>query len=178
MELNGLVGPIEGFSPQIGTLVTMLAFTRAQVVRCVERMSTPDLDYLIDGRANSIGATLLHLAATETYYQLNTFGGMKWDSWSDEIKHKWDIPMNLGEPARQTIKGHSVDFYLSALHETREKTIAEFRDRDDHWLALVDAEWKWTNHAKWFHVAEHESNHNGQFKFLRGRFPWATSRSE
>lgn len=178
MELNGIIGPIEGFSPQVGTLVTMLAFTRAQVVRCVERMSTPDLDFLIDARANSIGATLLHLAATETYYQLNTFGGMKWDSWSEEFKRKWDIPMNLGEPARETIKGQSVDFYLSALHETREKTIAEFRKRDDHWLALVDAERNWTNHAKWFHVAEHESNHNGQFKFLRSRFPGAPSRSE
>jgi hypothetical protein len=35
---------------------------------------------------------MLHLAATETYYQLNTFDGLKWGSWSDEIKKKWDGP--------------------------------------------------------------------------------------
>ena len=25
--------------------------------------------------------------------------------------------MNLGEPARKAIKGHSLDFYLTALHD-------------------------------------------------------------
>jgi hypothetical protein len=27
------------------------------------------------------------------------------------------------------------------------------------------------NYGKWFHVAEHESNHNGQIKFLKSRVP-------
>ena len=26
-------------------------------------------------------------------------------------------------------------------------------------------------YAKWFHVAEHESNHDGQIKFLKSRLP-------
>jgi hypothetical protein len=80
---------------------------------------------------------LLHLAATETYYQMNTSGGMKWDSWPDEAKKKWDIPMNLGEPARKAIKGNSLDYYLNALHQVLEESLAEFRKRDDKWLATV-----------------------------------------
>jgi hypothetical protein len=36
-----------------------------------------DLDYLINPKVNTIGALMLHLAATETYYQLNTFEGRK-----------------------------------------------------------------------------------------------------
>lgn len=32
-----------------------------------------DLDYLPDSKANTIGALLLHLAVTETHYQVNTF---------------------------------------------------------------------------------------------------------
>jgi hypothetical protein len=173
MEIPGIIGPMKGFSPQIGVLVSMMAFIRSQVLNCVSPMSTQDLDFLIDAKANTIGATLLHLAATETYYQLNTFDCMKWGSWPDNIKEKWDVPMNLGDSARKTIKGNSLDYYLTTLHNTREKTFAEFRKRDDQWLAIVDQEWNWNNHAKWFHVTEHESNHNGQFKFLRSRFPGA-----
>jgi len=173
MDLPGIIGPTNGFSPQIGVLVSMMAFTRAQVLNCVRPMSTQDLDFLIDANANSIGATLLHLAATETYYQLNTFDGIEWGKWPDDIREKWDVPMNLGDQARTTIKGHSLDYYLTLLHGSRETTLAKFRKRDDRWLSIVEDGWDWNNHGKWFHVAEHESNHNGQFKFLRSRFPTA-----
>lgn len=173
-----IVGPQPGFTPEIGTLTTMLAFTRRQVENNVKGMSQQDLDFLIDARANTIGALLLHLAATETYYGLNTFGGVKWGSWSDDIKKKWDIPMNLNEPARVTIKGNNLDYYLGILHESREKNLAEFRRRDDKWLTEVDSEMRMNNYAKWFHVAEHESNHDGQIKFLKSRLPGAKPAGE
>jgi len=175
-----IVGPQPGYTPEIGTLTSMLAFTREQVVHNVKGLSQQDLDFLLDGKANTIGALLLHLAATETYYQMNTFGEMKWDSWSDEIKKKWDIPMNLGEPARKAIKGNGLDYYLDALHQTREKSLAEFRKRDDKWLVTVvtDGDLSANNYAKWFHVAEHESNHDGQIKFLKNRLPGAKPASE
>jgi len=132
-----IVGPQPGYTPEIGTLTSMLAFTREQVVHNVKGLSQQDLDFLLDAKANTMGALLLHLAATETYYQMNTFGGMSWGSWSDEVKKKWDIPMNLGEPARKAIKGNSLDYYLDALHQVREKSLAEFRTRDDKWLATL-----------------------------------------
>lgn len=170
-----IVGPQPGFTPEIGTLTSMLAFTRQQVVRNVQGLSQPQLDFLLDEKANTIGALLLHLAATETYYQLNSFEGMKWGSWPDEVKKKWDIPMNLGESARKAIKGNSLDYYFDALHQAREKSVAEFRKRDDKWLAtlVTDGEFSANNYAKWFHVAEHESNHDGQIKFLKSRVPSA-----
>jgi hypothetical protein len=173
-----IVGPRQGYSPEIGTLVSMLAFTRMQVVHNVKGMSQQDLDFLLDGKANTIGALLLHLAATETYYGMNTFGGMKWDSWSEDSKKKWDIPMNLGEPARKAIKGNSLDYYLNILHESREKNLAEFKKRDDKWLMEIDKEFGANNYGKWFHVAEHESNHDGQIKFLKSRLPGAKPAKE
>jgi uncharacterized damage-inducible protein DinB len=175
-----IVGPQPGFTPEIGTLTSMLAFTRRQVLANVKGLSQPDLDFLLDAKANTIGAMLLHLAATETYYQMNSFDGMKWDSWSAEVKKKWDIPMNLGEPARKAIKGNSLDYYLDALHQAREKSLAEFRKRDDKWLATVvtEEDFSANNYAKWFHVAEHESNHDGQIKFLKRRLPGVKDTSE
>ncbi len=139
-------------------------------------MSAAQLDYLHDATSNTIGAMLLHLAATETYYQLHTFEGKKWGSWDDKVKKQWDVPMALGDAGRNTIKGNNLDYYLDILKETRKKTIEEFKKRDDRWLLLIDKEWPWgptNNYCKWFHVCEHESNHNGQIKWIKGRLPGA-----
>jgi len=175
-----IIGPQPGFTPEIGTLTSMLAFTRVQVLNNVKGLSQQDLDFLLDARANTIGALLLHLAATETYYQMTTFGGMKWDALPEEAKKKWDVPMNLGEPARKAVKGNSLDFYLDALHQAREKSLTEFRTRDDKWLTTVvtEGDFSSNNYAKWFHVAEHESNHDGQIKFLKSRVPGAKPPTE
>src|SRR5580698_4119097 len=63
-----IVGPKPGYSPQIGTLVSMMTMMRAQVLHSIQGLTQGDLDYLLDSKANSIGALLLHLAATDTYY--------------------------------------------------------------------------------------------------------------
>ncbi len=173
-----IIGPKPGYSPQIGTLVSMLTWMRDAngILSATKGLSQADLDFLFDANANSIGALMLHLAATETYYGLHTFQGLKWDSWPAEIKQKWDPAMDLGDAGRKTIKGHDRDYYVNILHEVREKTLAEFAKRDDAWLLAVDKEWPWgpTNtYCKWFHVCEHEAHHTGQVAMLRKRLPGA-----
>jgi hypothetical protein len=64
------------------------------------------------------------------------------------------------------------------LNEGREKTHAELKKRDDKWLAVVNTEAGMNNYAAWFHVAEHESNHDGQIKFLKNRVPDAKPATE
>lgn len=181
-ELN-LLGPKAGYTPLIGTLVSELTWMRDAngILRATEKLSQADLDYLFDKNANSIGALMLHLAATETYYQMNTFDGMKWDSWSEDVKKKWDPAMNLGDAGRATIKGHDRQYYVDILHEVREKTLAEFKKKDDAWLLAVEKDWPWgpTNiFCKWFHVCEHEAHHTGQVALLRKRLPGAKPDSE
>src|SRR6201987_3458853 len=171
-----LLGPLSGYSPQIGTFVSQLTWMREAngVLRATDKLSQADLDYLFDKNANTIGALMLHLAATETYYQMNTFDGMAWGSWPDEVKKKWDAAMDLGDAGRKTIKGHDRDYYVNILHEVREKTLAEFRKKDDAWLMAVDKDWPWgptNNLCKWFHVCEHISHHCGQIVFLWKRLP-------
>ena len=91
-----IIGPKEGFSPQIGTLVSMMNWMRSVVLGSVQGMSVEHLDYLHDPKANTIGALLLHLAATERYYLRHTLEGRRWGSWDDKIKKQWNIPMGLG----------------------------------------------------------------------------------
>ena len=168
-----IIGPKEGFSPQIGTLVSMMTWMRNVVVLGVENMKTEELDYLHDPNANTIGAMLLHLAATERQYQLKTF---EWDiDFKGDGKINWDAAMRLGEKGRKYIKGNSLDYYLTILSNTRLTTISEFKKRDDQWLLKVDSagfqNMPTNNYCKWFHVCEHESNHNGQIKWIKSRLP-------
>jgi len=176
-----VIGPKKGYSPQIGTLVSMMTWMRAAVLRSVKGMSQKDLDYLLDDKANTIGAMLMHLGATDRIYQINTFENNPLKDLPVSFKEKWDVAMELGEPARKAIKGHDLDYYLNLIGETREQTLAEFRKRDDTWLLAVDKDWGWgptNNYCKWFHVCEHESNHNGQIKFLKSRLPGAKPATE
>jgi uncharacterized damage-inducible protein DinB len=176
-----IIGPKKGYSPQIGTLVSMMTWMRNALLMSVKGMTQKDLDYLADEKANTIGSLLMHLAATDRIYQVNTFEGNNLKELPSSYKEKWGIAMELGEPARKAIKGHDLDYYLGLLRETREQTFSEFRKRDDAWLMSVDKDWGWgptNNFCKWFHVCEHESNHNGQIKFLKKRIPGAKSDSE
>ena len=171
-----ILGPKPGYTPMVGTLVSMLTWMQRAVIGPVQGISTPDLDWLFDKNANSIGALLLHLAATETYYGLHTFDGVEWGKWSKEIAAKWDPAMDLGDSGRAVIKGHPLSFYLDTLAEVRAKSLAEFKKRDDAWLMTVDKTWPWgptNNFCKWFHVCEHESHHAGQIDLLIKRTPGA-----
>jgi uncharacterized damage-inducible protein DinB len=172
-----VLGPMPGYSPQIGILVSEMTWMRGAVLGAVKGMTPEQLDFLLDNKANRIGALLLHLAATEKLYQLNTFDnvGVK-DLGTSPLFKDWEVPMDLGEPARVKIKGHNLDYYLNILRETREKTLAEFRKRDDKWLLTADTTFVWgptNNLCKWFHVCEHESHHTGQISLLAVRTPGA-----
>lgn len=177
-----VIGPRPGYTPEIGTLVSMLTYIQSAVLRSVDGLTQADLDYLFDAKANTIGALLMHLAATETYYSMNTFENKPWGSWSEEIKKKWDPAMNLGDAGRKAIKGHSLDYYLDTLNETRVHSLAEFKKRDDAWLLHGDTEQfgkeKVNIYWKWFHVTEHESHHTGQIAFLAKRLPGAKPTQE
>lgn len=170
-DLN-IVGPKEGFTPQIGTLVSMMNWMRFVILRPVQGMSVSDLDYLVDENANSIGAMLMHLAATERFYQIHSFENKNWGDWPKIDAEKWTVASSLGKEAREQIKGKPLDYYIDEMTAVREKTLEEFAKRDDEWLMAVDENWYWgptNNYCKWFHVCEHESNHNGQFKFIKSR---------
>ena len=169
-----IIGPKPGYTPQVGTLVSMLTWMQGAILGPTRKLTQADLDFLIDKNANSIGGLMLHLAATETYYQRHTFYGEAWGKWPADISAKWDPAMELGDAGRKTIKGHDLAFYTNALYEVREKSLAEFRKKDDAWLMTVDKGWPWgptNNYCKWFHVCEHISHHAGQIDLLLKRLP-------
>lgn len=170
-----VIGPIEGYSPQIGTLVSMLNYNRQTVINTVKSLTMEQLDHLHDPSANTIGALILHLGAVDKYYQINTFEGRQ--EFNEAEKKIWNAAMELGDVGRKQIKGKEVTYYLDMIDEVRQKTLSEFRKRDDKWLLAVDPEWSkeqpLNTYWKWFHVCEHESNHRGQMTWLKSRLPGA-----
>jgi hypothetical protein len=173
-ESRHIIGPRTGFTPQVGTLVSMLDWMRNVVVYTVQGLEPRQLDYLHDPKANTIGALLLHLAALEVFYQVNTFTGRRGLNGAEQ--RQWQAALDLGAAARKQIRGKPLAYYLETLHQVREQTLSEFRRRDDQWLTQVDPSFfdnqPTNNYCKWFHVCEHESNHNGQIKWLKSRLPF------
>ena len=170
-----VIGPLEGYSPQIGTLVSMLNYNRDTIVRSVKGMTVEQLDYLFDPHANTIGGLLMHLAATDKFYQINTFEGRQ--NFNEAEKKEWGAASDLGAAGRREIKGHDAQYYIDKLTEVRTKTLAELKTKDDKWLLELDPIWSKRQpvnaYWKWFHVCEHESNHRGQITWLKSRLPGA-----
>jgi hypothetical protein len=164
------IGPQAGFTPQIGTLVSMLDWVSDSVIKYNAKLTVEQLDYLHDQESNTIGSLMLHLAATEVVYQDITFYDLK--DFSEANKSKWNVSMELGEAARKQIKGNPLSYYKDAFADVRAKTKAEMKKRDDAWLLSGETkDWDWNNYCKWFHVTEHYANHRGQMTWYAKRIP-------
>lgn len=165
---TGRIGNVEGASPQIGAMISMLEDLKDRVERTVKNMSQYEIDYLHDDKANRIGSLIMHLAAAEKYYQVFTFEGREFN---EEEKKKWDTALNLDQGGRDEFKGHNIQYYLDIYNEVRAKTISELKKRDDAWFAEVQKKYDISNQYCWFHVMEHQSSHLGQILFLKKRIP-------
>jgi hypothetical protein len=164
-----LITDIDGYTPQIGRLVSMMNYVRWTTLAEVGDLNVEHLDYLHDIDSNSIAALLMHIAAVEASYQVSTFG---FDGFKGRDSAELKIALDLGARTRRKIKGHRVDHYLNILEAVRSKTLEELARRDDRWLDEQTPFWdhrRANNYFKWFHVFEDELNHRGQIRWLRRR---------
>lgn len=161
---NYLIGPIEGYTPHVGTLVTMLNNLTLRIESAVKNMSQKQIDWQEDENSNSIGALIIHLAATEAYYQVATFEDREFNK---EETLKWAAASGLGKKGRNVFKGKNIDYYLNVCKEVRKKTLEKLKGLDDAWLTEKHNDGQMNNHFAWFHVMEHQANHLGQIYMIR-----------
>lgn len=157
----------EGLGLEFSKLVSMMDYARDTTIRTVENLTVEELDFLYDEDANSIGMLLAHMVSVESAYQIETFENR--DITEAEIS---DINpgLELGTEAREKIKGNTVDFYLTHLAATRNKTIEVFKTLPEEWLFEQTPFWYGNpanNYFKWFHVFEDELNHRGQIRIIK-----------
>lgn len=154
------------YSHDIGNMVSMLDDLKGRVERIVKDLNQEQTDFLIDKDANSIGAIIYHLAATEAYYQVYTFEKRQFNK---EEESKWSVALGLGDKGREELQGKPIQYYLDIYNEVREKTKELLKTKDDTWFSKKNG--AMTNHWAWFHVMEHQANHMGQLAFLTKRLP-------
>jgi len=170
-----LIGGVDGFTPQVGRLVSMMNSVRFTTLAAVAGLGVNELDYLHDAQSNSIGALLAHIAAAEVGYQAATFHAR--DLNEDELR-AWGAAISLGERSRREIRGNDLAYYAQSLERVRAITLAELSRRDDQWLEAETTSGngkRVNNYFKWFHVFGHELNHRGQIRWLRARAAAACS---
>lgn len=154
----------EGYSQNIGNMVSMLDGLKARVTRIVSNMDQNATDFLLDENANTPGAMIYHLAATEKYYQVYTFEKRQFNK---EEQEKWGTALSLGDKARKEFTGKPIQYYLDIYNEVRARTKELLKTKDDEWFAETNQ--GMTNHWAWFHVMEHQANHMGQLAMVSKR---------
>ncbi len=157
------MGPKEGYAPHIGTVVNMLEDLKERVTRSVANLDQAETDFLLDRQANRIGALILHLAATEKYYQVATFEDRRFNAEEAEL---WELPLNLGDTAREELVGKPIQYYLDLWDEVRQDTLELLKTKDDDWFNSRVSGMGMNNHWAWYHVMEHQANHMGQIRLL------------
>ena len=159
--------PEEGYSTQIGIMVDMLEDLKDRIAENVKDLSQDQTDFQFDEKANSVGAIIMHLIATESYYQVETLEGR---SWTEEEKNLYELAGGLGPDSRDQFKGKPIEHYLELWDQVRAKTLEGLKQKDDTWFAGQVDEGV-NNHWVWFHVLEHSASHMGQISLVKARMP-------
>jgi len=166
MSAQNTISPRKGYSPQIGSTVEMLEDLKGRIYSSVEGLSQAETDFLLDEDANRVGAMILHLAATEKYYQVYTFENR---GLNREESAKWDIAQNLGANARAELVGKPIEDYIAIWDEVRAVTLRLLKTKDDKWFNKKVKGSSMNNHWAWYHVMEHQANHMGQIRLILSR---------
>jgi hypothetical protein len=166
IEAQNIIKAKKGYSPQIGSTVMMLEDLKSRVTSSVSSLSLEEVDFLLDEDANRIGAMILHLAATEKYYQLYTFENRGFNE--DESK-TWNTALSLGDKAREELKGQPISYYMNIWNDVRKETLRLLKEKDDKWFEANVKGSSMNNHWAWYHVMEHQANHMGQIRFISKR---------
>ncbi len=161
---QNIIEPPQGYTNDIGNMVAMLDDLKTRVTRNVRDLTQEQTDYLVDEDSNRIGAMIMHLAATEVYYQLYTFEGRQMN---DEESLKWNTAINLGDEGRSILINKPISYYLELWSDVRAETKRLLKSKDDKWFQKKIG--SMNNHWAWFHVMEHQANHMGQIVMIAKR---------
>ncbi|KPU51687.1 DinB family protein [Bacillus wiedmannii] len=168
MNIDYRIRSMDGYTKNIGELVSMLEHTRAVTLQEINDLSVEQVDFIMTSGGNSIGALLKHIAAIEKAHQFISF--QERDSTKEELEI-WEDALYLGKAGR-TIRGNEIQYYIQILQSVREESLKYLNEQDDEWLM---SERKWPNgvaynqHYLWFHVLEDEISHRGQIRMMKNK---------
>lgn len=161
------IKPEEGYTPNIGIMVYMLEDLKDRITEQVKDLNQSQTDFEFDENANSIGALVMHLIATEAYYQIET---LEERQLSEEEQNLFGVGGELNDTSKAQLKEKPMSHYLNLWNEVREKTLTGLKTKDDAWFSSTIEEGI-NYHWVWYHVMEHQANHMGQIALVKNRIP-------
>ena len=167
LNAQGELKSVEGFSPQIGLMVYMLEDLKERITQQVKDLDQSQTDFLYDAEANSIGALVMHLVSTESYYQIATLEGREW---TEDEQTRFGVAGELNEEVKSILKDKPIKYYLDLWDEVREKSLKGLKTKGDAWFSS-NLEEGLNYHYIWYHVMEHSANHMGQIGTIKNRLP-------
>ena len=161
------IKPGKEYSPNIGVMVSMLEDLKIRITEQVQDLNQNETDFEFDEKANSIGALVMHLVATEAYYQIETLENRQL---TEEEEKLFGVGGELNNTSKQRLKEKPIQHYLNLWNEVRQKTVLGLKTKDDTWFAS-NIEKGINYHWVWYHVMEHQANHMGQIALVKNRLP-------
>lgn len=161
------IKPAEGYTPRIGLMVAMLEDLKVRITEQVVELNQTETDFLFDEKANSIGSLVMHLVATEAYYQVESLEDRQW---TEDESAFWMIGAGLNEESKKQLQGKPIQYYLDLWEGVRQKTLTSLKTKNDAWFAS-NIEEEMNYHWAWYHVMEHQANHMGQIALVKNRLP-------
>jgi hypothetical protein len=159
-----LIGTREGYDTRIGTLVSQLTNTRHFLLRASRGLSVEQLDARPGPARNTIGTLLAHLNAAESMFQRITFEGRLFNE-EESARFSPYFEFKGGERSH----GRPLADYHAELAETRARTLAEMKRREDSWLDGPKTFQGQPSNVLyyWFHYIQDEARHTGQIILIR-----------
>lgn len=118
LKAQGELKTVEGYSPNIGRMVYMLEDIKNRITDQVKDLNQLQTDFQYDAQANSIGALIMHLVSTESYYQTATLEGREW---TEEEIESLGAAGELNAKVNGMLKGEPIGYYLDFWNDVGSK---------------------------------------------------------
>jgi len=162
------LAPVEGYTPQIGRFVAMLADSRSRLLRDLETLDEAYLERGLPWDPNSISTLLYHVAAIELDW---AFADIRETQQFPEGTRDW-FPVDVrDEDGRLTPFSNSLQRHIDRLEWTRAHLLDALAGLEDEDLdrVVTNADDGSKNTIGWIlnHLMQHEAEHRGQIGELR-----------
>lgn len=163
------VGPLKGFSPEIGRALWQMQDARRRTKAALEEIAEDDLDWVPPEGGNSIGTLLYHLAAIETDWLFTDV--LQAEEFPVEIGALFPHDVRDVQGELSQVHGETLLEHYARLEVVRSQLLQAFQgmDLEDFRRSREFEDYTVTPEWVLHHLMQHEAEHRGQIGELRVR---------
>jgi len=165
-ERDLLVHPLDGYPPDLGAALWMMADTRARTLRALDGLPADLIDQVPAGGDNSIGSLLYHLAAIEADWIYADILQADYPEWMTEL-----FPDDVRTEGGQLtpVRAATLDEHIERLSSVRNHFLEDIAVVTGDDFRRPRKTESGTTTPEWVlhHLGQHEAEHRGQIQAIR-----------